>query len=421
MALIDPASTGLLVAGGLMLALAGALLWIDFANRVNRAFALFLALRAMVNAVQAFLEGDVGVAAYYSLGYFMIATPIATLWFLHLYRVRYAGVPAVPWVGPALLVVAAVLLGAYVFEHAWFLGPPPFVGSTPGPLGFVLSSIILAYGVAAWVFARDHARAIDGARRPSLYLLSFGMALDALFYAVVFPLAYAVPGAPRGPTALLTATVAASALIPLALAVRWIFHGSVSRRDRRLYLGGLAVVLVSVVASIVMLLVSSDLGAIALVVSDAVWTALMPLLAAYALVRHQLFDIDVKLRWTISRGTVAAVFAVVFVVVAQVAQEYLHTTYGLLLGGVATAMLLFVITPVQRFAERVASAAVPGVRPVAELDRDARLALYREQLAAAWSDGALSADEVRMLRVARDRLGLSLEDVDRLEREAAGQ
>jgi len=125
-ALIDPASTGLLVAGGLMLALAGALLWIDFANRVNRAFALFLALRAMVNAVQAFLEGDVGVAAYYSLGYFMIATPIATLWFLHLYRVRYAGVPAVPWVGPALLVVAAVLLGAYVFEHAWFLGPPPF-------------------------------------------------------------------------------------------------------------------------------------------------------------------------------------------------------------------------------------------------------------------------------------------------------
>ncbi|MHB8604123.1 MAG: hypothetical protein ACYDCK_02615 [Thermoplasmatota archaeon] len=43
-------------------------------------------------------------------------------------------------------------------------------------------------------------------------------------------------------------------------------------------------------------------------------------LIAYAILKQQLFDIDVKLRWTIRSGTVAAFFLAVFFIVSQLAQ-----------------------------------------------------------------------------------------------------
>jgi hypothetical protein len=141
---------------------------------------------------------------------------------------------------------------------------------------------------------------------------------------------------------------------------------------------------------------------------------------AYAIVKHQLFDIDVRIKWTISRGTLAAIFVAVFFVVAQVAQTFLTAEYGLLLGGASAGLLLFALNPLQRLAESVANVAMPGVRSVVEMNHPERSALYREHARIAWADGAVDKNERMLLNHLREGLGLSAEEALRLETEATG-
>jgi hypothetical protein len=147
---------------------------------------------------------------------------------------------------------------------------------------------------------------------------------------------------------------------------------------------------------------------------------LVVLVVAYGIVRYQLMGIDVKVRWTIKQSTVAAAFVGVFFVTSEGAQSFFaESTNSSMMGILAAGALVFAIAPLQRAAERVASAAVPGAKAPGELARSERLDLYREQLRAAWADGNLSADERRLLEVTRERLGIAAEDALRLEREVA--
>lgn len=126
--------------------------------------------------------------------------------------------------------------------------------------------------------------------------------------------------------------------------------------------------------------------------------------AGYALLKHRLFDIDVRLRWTISRGTVAAVFLAIFFIAAQLAQNFLSESYGWMLGGVIAGVMLFAITPIQRVAERVAIVAVPIHSATAG---DRRIELYRLSLALALSDRKITREEERHLAKLAEELGVS--------------
>ncbi|HLE96229.1 MAG TPA: hypothetical protein VI997_02570 [Candidatus Thermoplasmatota archaeon] len=143
-------------------------------------------------------------------------------------------------------------------------------------------------------------------------------------------------------------------------------------------------------------------------------------LLAYGILKTQLFDVDLRLRRGIRRGTVGAIFLAVFFVVAQVAQTFLTDAFGYAVGGVVAGLLLFALAPLQHLAERVAAAATPGATALASLAPDDRVALYREQAVAAWEDGAIDRSERRLLDVARERLGLTVDEAARIEREAAG-
>jgi hypothetical protein len=142
----------------------------------------------------------------------------------------------------------------------------------------------------------------------------------------------------------------------------------------------------------------------------------MALFLAYAILRQQLLDIDVKVKWTISRGTLAATFIAVFFVVTQVAQNYLQQ-YGVLAGGAAAGLLLFALAPLQRFAESVANVAMPGTKPVSQMGASEREAAYREAVRVTWSDGVLTRDERGMLRGLQQAYGLRDEQAQRIERE----
>jgi hypothetical protein len=138
---------------------------------------------------------------------------------------------------------------------------------------------------------------------------------------------------------------------------------------------------------------------------------------AYAILRHQLLGMDLKVKWTIRRGTVAGIFLAVFFIVGQVAQNVLSTQFGYLVGGVAAGALLFAIAPLQHFAERVADTALPSV-PSARLDGDRRRAAYLRTAREAWSDGRLTPKERRLLGALREELALSSDEAERLEHEA---
>jgi hypothetical protein len=148
----------------------------------------------------------------------------------------------------------------------------------------------------------------------------------------------------------------------------------------------------------------------------------MVLLIAYGILRHQLLGIDVKVKWTLRQSTVAAAFIGVFFVVSEGATTFFQQSgLGPYLGIAAAGLLVFAMAPLQRAAERVASAAMPGVKGVAEMDEGERAAFYREQLALAWADGILDAGERAMLEAQRRRLGLSQERAHDLEREVMQQ
>jgi hypothetical protein len=142
---------------------------------------------------------------------------------------------------------------------------------------------------------------------------------------------------------------------------------------------------------------------------------------AYAILRHQLLDIDVRVKWTIRRGTLAALFLAVFFIVASIAQNYLSASYGILFGGVATGVMLFALAPLQRVAERVANTAMPDVKPVESLTGDERAALYREQLALAYGDGHVTADERVLLDHLRRRLSIDAEHAMTMESDEAAR
>ncbi|HLE97162.1 MAG TPA: hypothetical protein VI997_07320 [Candidatus Thermoplasmatota archaeon] len=138
-------------------------------------------------------------------------------------------------------------------------------------------------------------------------------------------------------------------------------------------------------------------------------------LLAYGILRAQLLDIDVKLRWTVRQSTIAAVFAAVFVAVAAAVEQWAGSM-GVLWGGLAAAALVFGLHPIQRFASRVAERAVPA-RPVAGLPASERAEVYADQLRAAWADGTVDRSERLLLENLRQRLAISADDAARLERE----
>lgn len=148
---------------------------------------------------------------------------------------------------------------------------------------------------------------------------------------------------------------------------------------------------------------------------------LSTLFLVVAVLRGQFLDVDTKMRWTINRGALAAIFVAVFFVVGEGAQELLTPQMGPWLGILAAGLLVFALAPLQRLTERVGDALVPGGRPVATLGSSERIEIYRNQLRTAWTDGSLSIDERRLLEGLRGQLGISTEEATRIESEWLGE
>lgn len=126
---------------------------------------------------------------------------------------------------------------------------------------------------------------------------------------------------------------------------------------------------------------------------------------AYAILSGQLLGIDVKVRWTISKSTIAAAFVTAFFVAGEGAQ-ILFGQRNEWVGLVAAGTLVFAIAPLQRAAERLAERAVPVVPRIGANGSYPSESSFRKAVRLALRDRRLTRDEEGHLHeLARD-LGL---------------
>ena len=149
----------------------------------------------------------------------------------------------------------------------------------------------------------------------------------------------------------------------------------------------------------------------------ALGTLLAVPLIAYGILRAHLFDIDLKIRWTIKQSTLATVVVTLIFLLSEGADRFLSAELGNFAGLLAAAVVVFFLTPLQRFAESVASAAMPNTENTPEYAAHRKMQVYEEAVAEALPDGNISDRERTLLNTLRDSLGISAADADALERE----
>jgi hypothetical protein len=148
----------------------------------------------------------------------------------------------------------------------------------------------------------------------------------------------------------------------------------------------------------------------------------MPLLA-YGILRTQLFDIDVHLRVGIRRGALVSAFLVVFFVASKLVESYLSQTAGWYGGALAAGFLLFAAPRLNRLADRVAEATVPGpgTGPPAEYLTYRKLEVYKAAVETAAETGLIDQRERAFLARLRVKLGLAPETAAAIEEEVLAQ
>ena len=422
----------LLAAAAAMVGLAVALLAIDAQSRANRAFALILVVRAVVMGVGA-LRGnaaDPAEVAYFQRvwPYFLLAVAPALAWFASVYPRPRGPLGHSPLARRALLglVVLAELLYALDHSLVWSYVEDPAAPAALaagqglrytdfGPLAVLVGLQPVAFGAVALLFARDYVRAPPGSPRFSGFLILAGFALNTVFDGTLQALNLAsllAAGAayPWWPWGWALGALPALAL-PLALAALAVLARAVPRGDPALRREALRLLALAPLPAASALALGALGREAALLFGEAgpfvlgLWRLTVPVLVTYALLRHQLFDIDLKVRTTVKRGAFTACFVLAFFLGSEGAEALAEEAAGPWVGIAAAAVLTVATKRLEGFTERFAERVMPGLRPLEGLGAAQRAAVYREQLRLAALDGELTAKDHRMLANLRARLG----------------
>ena len=141
-------------------------------------------------------------------------------------------------------------------------------------------------------------------------------------------------------------------------------------------------------------------------------------LVAYGVLRVQLFDIDLRIKRTLKRSTVAAAFVAAFFLVSELAGVVLSEQLGNVLGVVCTAALVFFLEPIQRAAQRFSDAAMPGTQATPEYENYRKIQVYESAVHAAMEEGGISDRQRRVLDSLIASMGIDANVARQLENDA---
>jgi hypothetical protein len=113
------------------------------------------------------------------------------------------------------------------------------------------------------------------------------------------------------------------------------------------------------------------------------------------------------------------VFVASVYLISEGADRFLSSELGNIAGLLASALVVFFLAPLQRFAERVASVAMPNTENTPEYAAYRKLQVYEAAVAEARQEGGISDKERSLLNRLRDTLEISPTDAESLERDLA--
>lgn len=143
-----------------------------------------------------------------------------------------------------------------------------------------------------------------------------------------------------------------------------------------------------------------------------------PVGMAYGLLRYRVFDLDLRLRFTVKSTVVGSVFLSVFLAAAKLGELVLqNTAQGSTIGIVAMGLLFLVLHPVQRLADRVARRLFPARVDSDKYREFRRWETYRATFEDVSADGNVTQRERRVLDSLAKSLRLSAPDIRTIERE----
>lgn len=404
-----------LVASVATLAVSAFVFFLDFRQRVHRAFALFLLLRAMLDGLLFFNEETTDLAGRLRI-YWYLAVPFAALHFAFAYRRRHGQRRS----GPGWLVPLLALAAALALETAYFLNHD-LAGTEKGP-GPLLAFVFLpwpVYSAIALLFAVERGRTANRTSRKALELAALGMSLAPLFFSSFELAVFVVQWVGGQDTFLPDAfswAAAAAHLVSVLLLVETIRRlvSTAELGRRALLIPWSAALGTAGLTVFIHETVGTNVGTNLLRTFLAVWAFALPVCVTYALVKHRLFDAQVKLRFAVKGTTLAAFFVATFLVVGKLTESWAEQVFdqSWVVGAVAAGLLLFALTPLQRLADNMAQRALPGNGGTTHAER---AQIYREQLEIAWADGRLTAKERLLFTRLQERLGISADEARRME------
>jgi hypothetical protein len=138
-------------------------------------------------------------------------------------------------------------------------------------------------------------------------------------------------------------------------------------------------------------------------------------LIAYGILRGHLFDIDLRIRWTIKQSTLAGLIIAIIFLISEGASEFISAELGTVAGLLTAAVLIFFLTPLQQFAERVAASAMPNTENTPTYVAFRKMQVYENALVEALEEGGVSAKERSLLNRLRESLEISEADARAIE------
>jgi len=138
------------------------------------------------------------------------------------------------------------------------------------------------------------------------------------------------------------------------------------------------------------------------------------LLLAYAVLRSQLFDIDLKVKFVLRQSTVVAMIAGGFIVTSEILESMVPVS-GTALSIAIAVVILILLRPIHRFALGMTDGLMSSVQNTPEYLDARKNAVYRATLEGAVEDGIVTEMERRILDRLREELGISPDDAAAIE------
>lgn len=164
------------------------------------------------------------------------------------------------------------------------------------------------------------------------------------------------------------------------------------------------------------LMIMPDIGWLGKIVY-ALGTLFAVPLIAYGVLRTQLFDIDLRIRWTLKQSTYAAMVVVITFVISEGTEWLVSTELGDAWGLVAAAVAVLLLKPLQKLAEGVVSVLMPNTQNTPEYAASRKMQVYEAAVSEAMVEGGITPGERALLVRLRDSLGVSESDANAIERE----